>query len=75
VFNLKNVSERIKYTLYFRKEIPAGGVLVSIVLTSDCSGAVVQLADGTLFLYKLHQNEMSHHSKSLPEACEQLQVL
>lgn len=61
--------------MYFRKEIPAGGGVVSVVLTSDCSGAVVQLTDGSLFLYKSDQKEMCQYSESLPEACEKLQVL
>jgi hypothetical protein len=46
-----------------------------VVLIPDGSGAVVQLADGTLFLYKLDQDEMVQYSKLLPEACETLQVL
>jgi hypothetical protein len=45
------------------------------VSAPDGSGAVVQLEDGTLLLYRLNQNELSQHLTPLPEACEALQVL
>jgi hypothetical protein len=45
------------------------------VSTPDGVGAVVQLADGTLFLYRLDQNEIAQYLTPLPEACETLQVL
>ncbi|PNF34889.1 hypothetical protein B7P43_G01410 [Cryptotermes secundus] len=57
-----------------RKEIPAGGIVCSIVSAPDSSGAVVQLADGTLLIYSLDQNEMVKYLTPLPEACETLQV-
>jgi hypothetical protein len=65
----------VECNLYFRKETPVGGIVGSVVLTPDSSGAIVQLVDGTLFLYKSDKDEMTWYSEPLPEACETVQVL
>jgi hypothetical protein len=71
---LRRRFRKFECDLCFRREIPASGIVVSVVLTPDGLGAVVQLADGTLFLYKLGQGEMVQYSKLLHEACDTLQV-
>ncbi|PSN58313.1 hypothetical protein C0J52_00188 [Blattella germanica] len=50
-----------------------GGIVVSMVRRTNDS-ALVQLEDGSLYIYKPDQNEMVPVHKCNPEACETLQV-
>ncbi|XP_069695776.1 putative elongator complex protein 1 [Periplaneta americana] len=75
VSSLLDVSfDLMKGNIHIRKEISVGGIVSSVVLIPDGSGAVVQLTDGNLFLYKLDHGNIVHYPKSLPEACETMKV-